>query len=40
MQQNMQKKHGLYVSALIWDDMKAPEDFLKLNYTSIVEEGG
>jgi len=34
------KKHGLYVSALIWDDMKAPEDFLKLNYTSIVEEGG
>jgi len=34
------KEHGLYVSTLIWDDMKAPEDFLKRNYTSIVKEGG
>ncbi|MFW6176494.1 MAG: LeuA family protein [Thermoplasmatota archaeon] len=34
------KDHGLDVSALIWDDFKAPEEFLELNYTSIVEEGG
>lgn len=34
------RDHGLRVSALIWDDFKAPEDFLKKNYTSIVEEGG
>jgi len=34
------RDHGLEVSALVWDDFKSPEDFLELNYTSIVEEGG
>lgn len=34
------KEHGLYVNALVWDDMKAPEDFLKQNYTSAVKQGG
>lgn len=34
------KERGLYVSALIWDDMKVPEDFLKQHYTSIVKDGG
>jgi isopropylmalate/homocitrate/citramalate synthase len=34
------KGHGLHVNALVWDDFKAPEDFLKQNYTSAVKEGG
>ncbi|MEM2154550.1 MAG: hypothetical protein QXY76_06530 [Nitrososphaeria archaeon] len=33
------KAHGLYVVGLIWDDFKAPLDFIKRHLTTMVKEG-
>lgn len=33
------KAHGLYTVGLIWDDFKAPLDFIKRNLTTMVREG-
>ncbi len=32
------KEHGMYVAALVWDDFKAPLDFLEKHYKAIVNE--